>query len=192
MYQAQLEPMQKPAKQLKGSNGERNDTAFALRSGSQHVFVSDANGTKKTLSFEIPQIAPLSLTLSADTFANGKHLSCFTCKDGAINSSVSGGRAPYTYSWIPGGQNTENLSDLSTGLYVLQVTDAIGGTTTAWIHLTSPERPDWTMEGNSGTDPETQFIGTTDQTDVVFKTNNEEVLRLGSDGSLGVGVESPL
>jgi hypothetical protein len=49
------------------------------------------------------------------------------------------------------------------------------------------------MSGNAGTDPATQFIGTTDSVDVVFRSNNAEQIRLGrnstkiSSGNLLIG-----
>lgn len=64
----------------------------------------------------------------------------------------------------------------------------------ATIYLQQPERSDWTMSGNAGTNPNTQYIGTSDNKDVVFKSNGAEQLRLLgiggiklSSSSLGVG-----
>lgn len=46
----------------------------------------------------------------------------------------------------------------------------------------------WGLSGNAGTTPVTNFIGTTDSQDIVFKTNNKEHWRMGSDtGTLYVG-----
>jgi hypothetical protein len=45
----------------------------------------------------------------------------------------------------------------------------------------------WTMTGNSGTTPGTQFIGTADAKDVVLKTNNTERFRISSDGKICAG-----
>ena len=45
----------------------------------------------------------------------------------------------------------------------------------------------WSLTGNSGTTPGTNFIGTTDNNDLVFKTNNAEHMRLTSGGYLGIG-----
>ena len=42
------------------------------------------------------------------------------------------------------------------------------------------------MEGNAGTDPSTQYIGTSDNKELVFKSNGQEVLRLMPDGSLKI------
>jgi cytoskeletal protein CcmA (bactofilin family) len=42
----------------------------------------------------------------------------------------------------------------------------------------------WSLTGNSGTNPTTNFLGTTDATDLVFRTNNVEGMRLTSSGDL--------
>jgi hypothetical protein len=49
----------------------------------------------------------------------------------------------------------------------------------------------WALLGNAGTNPGTQFLGTTDTKDLVFKTNNLEGLRLMSGGNVGIGTSSP-
>lgn len=57
---------------------------------------------------------------------------------------------------------------------------------------------DWSLMGNSGTIPGTDFIGTTDSVDIVFKTNNTERMRitrpnttLTSKTSFGIGTTTP-
>ena len=42
----------------------------------------------------------------------------------------------------------------------------------------------WNTTGNSGTNPSTNFIGTTDNQSLVFKTNNVEQMRLSPNGRL--------
>ncbi len=49
----------------------------------------------------------------------------------------------------------------------------------------------WTITGNGGTTAGTNFIGTTDANDLVFKTNNTEKLRVTSSGNIGVGTAAP-
>lgn len=59
-------------------------------------------------------------------------LSCFQSADGAIDMTVSGNLAPFTYSWAPlsGGTvnnpGNEDISGLSAGTYSVTVTDANG------------------------------------------------------------------
>jgi hypothetical protein len=45
----------------------------------------------------------------------------------------------------------------------------------------------WNTTGNSGTSPATNFIGTTDAQDLVFKTNNTEGMRINAAGNTRVG-----
>lgn len=47
--------------------------------------------------------------------------------------------------------------------------------------------PGWGLTGNAGTTPGTNFIGTTDNKDLIFKTNGTEKARLQANGLLGIG-----
>jgi hypothetical protein len=49
----------------------------------------------------------------------------------------------------------------------------------------------WSLTGNSGTTPSTNFIGTTDAQDWVIKTNNTERMRVTSAGNVGIGINNP-
>lgn len=49
----------------------------------------------------------------------------------------------------------------------------------------------WSLTGNAGTNPTTNFIGTTDSQDWAIKTNNIERMRITSAGNVGIGVNNP-
>lgn len=49
----------------------------------------------------------------------------------------------------------------------------------------------WNLIGNSGTNPVSNFIGTIDNTDLVFKTNAVERMRLLANGKIGIGITAP-
>jgi hypothetical protein len=49
----------------------------------------------------------------------------------------------------------------------------------------------WSLTGNAGTTPGTNFLGTTDNHDLVVKTNGTEALRVTSTGNVGVGTTGP-
>ena len=49
----------------------------------------------------------------------------------------------------------------------------------------------WRLTGNSGTTPNTNFIGTIDNQDWVIKTDNIERMRVMANGNVGVGTGSP-
>lgn len=45
----------------------------------------------------------------------------------------SGGVPPYTYLWLPGGQTTQNISNVCPGQYTITVTDAASATKSATV-----------------------------------------------------------
>jgi hypothetical protein len=62
---------------------------------------------------------------------------------------------------------------------------------TAWTPLTSSaSSTQWTLAGNSGTNPLVNFIGTTDSTDFAIRSNNKNRVYITADGSVGIGTDS--
>jgi hypothetical protein len=49
----------------------------------------------------------------------------------------------------------------------------------------------WDLLGNAGTTAGTNFLGTTDAQDMVFKTNNTEKMRITTTGQVGIGTAAP-
>lgn len=49
----------------------------------------------------------------------------------------------------------------------------------------------WSLTGNTGTNPAINFLGTTDNNRLVFRTNNTEKMTILSDGSVGIGLFNP-
>jgi len=52
-----------------------------------------------------------------------------------------------------------------------------------WVALVGPNGRDWALEGNAGTVAGTNFLGTTDNVDLVFKVNNIQSGRISSSTS---------
>ncbi|GBD07662.1 hypothetical protein HRbin21_01493 [bacterium HR21] len=49
----------------------------------------------------------------------------------------------------------------------------------------------WLLTGNGGTDPATNFLGTTDGQPLVIRTNNVERVRVTATGQVGIGTATP-
>ncbi|PKP39857.1 MAG: hypothetical protein CVT98_00230, partial [Bacteroidetes bacterium HGW-Bacteroidetes-15] len=97
-----------------------NDTAASLCAGLFSVIVQDGNGciTIDTITVETPSQILANLT-STNVTCNG------VC-DGTATANPTGGVAPYTYLWMPGGQTTPTISNLCAGTYIVTITDNNG------------------------------------------------------------------
>ena len=65
------------------------------------------------------------------------------------------------------------------------------GSPPTWGSITIPTT-NWSLTGSAGTNPATNFIGTTDASDFVVRTNAVERTRITSSGFVGVGTSSPV
>jgi len=79
--------------------------------------------------------AQCDITLSADV----TDIACFG-DAGSIGLTVSGGEAPYTFSWSD-GQTDEDITGLSGGLYIVTVSDNLGCIANLARNVTGPDFP---------------------------------------------------
>ena len=106
------------------SDGQTSSTAVGLAAGTYTCTVTDGvNGCTSTVSVTI--IQPTQLSISTQTMEATPGNS-----NGAALAIVTGGTAPYTYLWSPGGQTTNPATGLAAGTYSVTVTDANGCTVT--------------------------------------------------------------
>ncbi len=78
------------------------------------------------------------------------------------------------------------LQDGTEGLGKLLVSDASGYA--GWQTPASVGLVGWATTGNAGTNPTTNYLGTSDLTDFIIKTDNTEKFRLQSDGNIRINV----
>ena len=177
-------------------NGSFSATPEDLRAGVHEVHITDDADNTLMLQVTITEPTAIDVQISKSNYPNNFNVSCYNCFNGTIDAVASGGTAPYTFEWIWQENSigtTANLSNLGGGDYELIISDQNNCRYRGEVNLKEPERQDWGMSGNAGTDPATQFIGTTDSVDVVFRSNNSEQLRLRnnytkiSSGNLLIG-----
>src|SRR5690606_16845159 len=110
------------------SNGATTKDLTDIGPGNYTVTVTDANGCSAQRAVSIKENNTLKLT------SNVKTTSCNDDGSGAIDLTVEGGTAPYTYTW-DNGQTTEDISGLTEGFYRVTVRDAAGCEVTSIIRV---------------------------------------------------------
>ncbi|MCX6257618.1 MAG: gliding motility-associated C-terminal domain-containing protein [Bacteroidia bacterium] len=114
------------------SNGSTTEDINSLNGGNYTVTMTDANGCIITATYNV--FEPDSIGLSA-SIANV--FPCFGNNNGSINLFVTGGISPYSYVWS-NGEITDNISDLTAGVYSVIVTDVNGCEATGYYIIDEP------------------------------------------------------
>lgn len=166
------------------STGAQTEDVSGLSAGYYGVTVKDNTGADARGEITLREPDPLKYNAQVQEYPNGFNISCYQCYNGNIQITPIGGVAPFTYVWKD-GPTTQNRSGLGEDALAVTITDVNGCYLQSETYqIRSPERTDWTMSGNANTTPGTQYIGTSDNKDLVFKSNGQEGLRLKSDGAL--------
>jgi hypothetical protein len=117
------------------SNGDVTQTADSLAVGQWSVIITDANGCNENAIALVSSVAsPVAVIDSSGV----THVSCFGLSDGSANVQVTGGTSPYSYSWS-NGASTQNLSNVTSGTYIVIVTDAANCDVYASVTITQPD-----------------------------------------------------
>lgn len=84
------------------------------------------------------------------------------------------------------GTDDQNIQNLSFNNSTNILTVGIENGTAQTVNLSALDNTgnDWSINGNSGTNPTTNFIGTTDNQDLAFRTNNVEKVRITAKGQI--------
>ncbi|MBI4649041.1 MAG: T9SS type A sorting domain-containing protein [Bacteroidia bacterium] len=101
------------------SNSSTTANIYGLTSGSYTLTITDSGGCTYVGVTTVTQ--PSAITASTVP----TNVSCFGGSNGAVNISVSGGTAPYTYVWS-NSETTEDISNLTAGPFSVTITDFNG------------------------------------------------------------------
>lgn len=116
------------------SNGSTSTDISGLAPGTYDVTVTDENGCLTKASLDITEPSELLVNLNATEAV------CAGDGNGEISSSVSGGTLPYSYAWST-GSDSDDISGLEGGTYILTVTDGNGCVGTATANIATLETP---------------------------------------------------
>ncbi|MEZ4778906.1 MAG: hypothetical protein R2786_05925 [Flavobacteriaceae bacterium] len=94
--------------------------------------------------------------------------------------------------------STSPVTAPATGLLVYNTANSSSGATevlpgfyywdgTRWIAMGGTGGKDWSLEGNAGTSIANNFLGTTDNNSLAFRTNDSERMQIDAAGTVGIG-----
>lgn len=114
------------------SNGATSNKVDDLLPGNYTVKVTDANNCVLTENVTVIPTTNVSISFSK------KDVSCYGLVNGFVNTTVSGGMAPYSFSWSNGAK-TASITNLAAGTFTLTVIDGFGCTYTDSVTINQPQ-----------------------------------------------------
>lgn len=124
------------------SNGPSSLNISNLGAGTYTITVTDDQNCSVQETFNVPTTSGLTINTNNTVILNDN---CAVGSGSITGVTVSGGTVPYSYSWnSTPAQNTVNASNLTTGNYILTVTDNSGcqATTTLFVGVVPPSTID--------------------------------------------------
>ncbi len=119
-----------PVNLVWSDGSDQGTTRNNLRPGTYTATIKDATGCSIVESFTIIEPQPIILDANVSPVVD-----CNNPNSGAIDLLVSGGTAPFTFTWNT-GDTTEDLNNITAGSYQVNVVDASGCTASTKIDVT--------------------------------------------------------
>lgn len=101
--------------------GETTNTLNNVGAGTYRLRVRDDNGCQKILTINLSDFN--GPTVNVDSVIDA---GCFGASNGGVFITASGINTPLTFNWLPNGVVSEDITNLSAGIYSVKVTDALG------------------------------------------------------------------
>ncbi|MBL7795545.1 MAG: T9SS type A sorting domain-containing protein [Saprospiraceae bacterium] len=117
------------------SNGETGAFLINVQEGPYTVTVTDAAGCTA-----VHENAVSTFFDDWNVVVSATAIKCHGGNDGSLSLSVSGATGPnYTFAWS-NNSTTQNLTNISAGIYTVTITDLIGCTTSEAIQINQPDQ----------------------------------------------------
>jgi gliding motility-associated-like protein len=155
--------------------GQTTPQVTGLCAGVHEVTITDSEGCSILATVLILDPDPVMVDAAVTAIA------CAGECDGSIVVTPSGGSAPYTFMWSPGGQTTAEITGLCAGTYEVTVMDGNGCSATDTYTITEPAP---TALTGSSTPSACQVCSGTATIDIVGGTPDHEVVWIDADGNI--------
>jgi len=168
------------------TNDIANSMMFGMNSTVSTMFIGSSSGEDTWGNIGIGNItAPASLLHVRDQMRVGLTGSA----NGSLVFNNSGGNTitfntpaaltSHDYTWPNAQATTTGQVLVNDGTGILSWA-APGSTSGSWL-----------VDGNSGTNPSANFLGTLDNVDLVLRTDDTERMRVMAGGNVGIGINNP-
>jgi hypothetical protein len=105
-----------------------------LAANTYNVTATDNNGCSTSSALVVNQPAAMTWSNSVT------NVSCFGQSNGQISLTIVGGVSPYNYNWS-NGANTQTITGLIAGSYIITATDNTGCSASTTINVSQPTAP---------------------------------------------------
>ena len=179
-----------------------NFATAAATPGDMNWFIGTvaAGNQRMTLSNTTLQVGTAANNVGVDVVGTLRNSGNATIAAAASsNVTMLDGTTPGTVT-INGTAGTPNVrigsisgaanATIPAGFDKLVITDANGDLQQVGFQA-GVETYAWSLTGNAGTAPATNFLGTTDAVDFTIRTNNTEALRVSATQQVGIGTAAP-
>jgi gliding motility-associated-like protein len=122
---------------IDGTTFQAGTTFSGLNPGNYTITVLDNTSGCSSVSTASVTIDPVAGAPSV-SLVTSTSVTCIGDTDGALEISVTGGIAPYTYAWTPNVGSGNTLTNIAAGSYDVTVTDDAGCSATATFTVGSP------------------------------------------------------
>lgn len=123
--------------------GQTTATVSNVSAGSYDVTITDGNGCVITETIQVNTTNGPTITVD-----NSTDVTCFAGNDGTATVSATGGTAPYTFTWNPGGLTGTTQNTLAAATYTVEVADDAGCISSTTITIGEPSEIQLTTSAN--------------------------------------------